>query len=87
MKVRAAILVMFLGLSASAPVLAQNAVGGPKKQGSLGGAVKQTSPVIPASKGGSTPVTPPPKVGSIPVTPPSQVKCPAPPCVAKESHH
>jgi hypothetical protein len=86
MKVRAAFLVMFLGLSAIAPVFAQNAVGGPKKQGSVGGAVKQTSPVIPASKGGSTPVAPPPKVSSIPVTPSPQVKCPAPPCAAKESH-
>jgi hypothetical protein len=98
MKVRAAILVMLLGLYGSAPAFAQNAIGGPTKQRSLGGAVRQSSPVIPASKVGSTPVTapskvgsipagPPPKVGSIAVTPPPQVKCQAPPCVAKESHH
>jgi len=98
MKVRAVILVMLLGLSASAPAIAQNAIGGPAKRGALGGAARQSSPVIPASKVGSTPVAapskvgstpvhPPTKVGSIPVTPPSQVKCQAPPCIAKESHH
>ena len=30
---------------------AQNAVGGPKKPVAVGGAAKQTSPVVPASKG------------------------------------
>ena len=33
---------------------AQNAVGGPKKPVAVGGAAKQTSPVMPASKGVST---------------------------------
>jgi hypothetical protein len=33
---------------------AQNAVGGPKKQIVVGGAAKQTSPVVPANKGVST---------------------------------
>ncbi len=33
---------------------AQNAVGGPKKPVAVGGAAKQSSPVVPASKGVST---------------------------------
>jgi hypothetical protein len=33
---------------------AQNAVGGPKKQIAVGGAAKQTSPVVPANKGVAT---------------------------------
>ena len=33
---------------------AQNAVGGPKKPVAVGGAAKQTSPVVPANKGVTT---------------------------------
>ena len=40
---------------------AQNAVGGPKKPVTVGGAAKQTSPVVPASKGVSTASTSPSK--------------------------
>jgi hypothetical protein len=39
----------------------QNAVGGPKKPVAVGGAAKQTSPVVPASKGVSTASTSPSK--------------------------
>jgi hypothetical protein len=52
------------------PASAQNAVGGPKKQSTVGGAAKQNSPVVPANKGGSTAVSSPPK-------------CPGGSCVAK----
>jgi hypothetical protein len=41
------------------PARAQSAVGGPKKPNALGGAVKQTSPVVPVNKGGSVVVAAP----------------------------
>jgi len=41
------------------PASAQNAIGGPKKQTSVGGAAKQSSPVVPANKGGSISVSQP----------------------------
>jgi hypothetical protein len=43
---------------------AQNAVGGPKKPVAIGGAAKQTSPVMPASKGVSTASSSPSKCAS-----------------------
>jgi hypothetical protein len=43
-----------LGLAPMAS--AQNAVGGPKKPVTVGGAAKQNSLVMPANKGGATPV-------------------------------
>ena len=43
---------------------AQNAVGGPKKPVAVGGAAKQTSPVMPASKGVSTASSSPSKCAS-----------------------
>ena len=49
---------------------AQNAVGGPKKPVAIGGATKQTSPVVPANKGGSN-------ANSAPS------KCPTGSCVSK----
>ena len=41
------------------PARAQRAVGGPKKPNALGGAVRQTSPVVPVNKGGSVVVAAP----------------------------
>ena len=66
---RIATLVIILGAFAQ-PVFAQNAVGGPKKQIAVGGAAKQTSPVVPANKGGAP-------AGSSPT------KCPTGTCVVK----
>jgi hypothetical protein len=64
-------LAMVLGVFAvSYPAAAQNAVGGPKKPVAIGGATKQTSPVVPANKGGSN-------ANSAPS------KCPTGSCVAK----
>jgi hypothetical protein len=54
----------------SYPASAQNAVGGPKKPVAIGGAAKQTSPVVPANKGGSN-------ANSAPST------CPTGSCVVK----
>jgi hypothetical protein len=48
-----------LGLSPMAS--AQNAVGGPKKPVTVGGAAKQNSPVMPANKGGAAPISSPAK--------------------------
>jgi hypothetical protein len=65
------VLVMVLSAFAvSHPAAAQNAVGGPKKPVAIGGATKQTSPVVPANKGGSNASSAP-------------AKCPAGSCVAK----
>jgi hypothetical protein len=64
-------LAMVLGVFAvSHPASAQNAVGGPKKPVAIGGATKQTSPVVPANKGGSN-------ANSAPS------KCPTGSCVSK----
>jgi hypothetical protein len=55
MTARVMALTMALGAFASIdPASAQTAVGGPKKQIAVGGAAKQTSPVVPANKGVST---------------------------------
>jgi hypothetical protein len=54
----------------SYPASAQNAVGGPKKPVAIGGAAKQTSPVVPVNKGGSN-------ANSAPST------CPTGSCVVK----
>jgi uncharacterized low-complexity protein len=43
---------------------AQNAVGGPKKPVAVGGATKQTSPVVPTSKSVSTASVSPSKCGT-----------------------
>ena len=41
------------------PASAQSALGGPQKHNALGGAMKQTSPVLPMNKGGSVSISPP----------------------------
>ena len=67
----AMILAVILGAFVFSDVAsAQNAVGGPKKPAVVGGATRQTSPVVPANKGGSTTVSAP-------------AKCPTGSCVAK----
>jgi hypothetical protein len=67
----ALVLGVVLGVFAvSYPASAQNAVGGPKKPVAIGGAAKQTSPVVPANKGGSN-------ANSAPST------CPTGSCVVK----
>ncbi|MBV9456519.1 MAG: hypothetical protein JO141_03225 [Bradyrhizobium sp.] len=48
-KVGLAQSLMLLGLVSIAPALAQNAVGGAKKPGSLGGPTAQTNPAVPSS--------------------------------------
>jgi hypothetical protein len=68
---------MVLGLLASGfhhPASAQSAIGGPKKPTAIGGAAKQSSPVVPTSKG-----------ATVALSEPSHSKCPAGPCVAKGS--
>ena len=57
------VLVVILGAFAY-QASAQNAVGGPKKPVAVGGAAKQTSPVVPASKGVSTASVSPSKCAS-----------------------
>ena len=52
--------VVLLGALAH-PASAQTALGGPKKPTVVGGAAKQNSPVVPASKGGANALSPPPK--------------------------
>jgi hypothetical protein len=62
MNSRAMLTAMVLGALMSGlchPACAQSAVGGPKKPNALGGAVKQTSPVVPVNKGGSVVVSAP----------------------------
>jgi hypothetical protein len=61
-KSSAALTFMVLGTLAGGfghSASAQNAVGGPKKPIALGGAVKQTSPVLPVNKSGSVVVSTP----------------------------
>ena len=69
------------------PAFAQGSVGGPKKQSPLGGAVKQTSPVVPVNKGASVSVPPPSKPVPPPSAPPStsasHVKCGPGPCLER----
>jgi hypothetical protein len=71
------------------PAFAQGSVGGPKKQSPLGGAVKQTSPVVPVNKGASVSIPPLSKPVSPPSAPPSasasHVKCGPGPCLVKGS--
>jgi hypothetical protein len=74
MKRGPAVIVIILGAigySFSHPALAQSSIGGPTKLRSVGGPMKQSSPVVPASKSGLTSVPPPP------------VKCLTGPCAAK----
>jgi hypothetical protein len=69
--VRGVVLGVVLGTFAvSHPASAQNAVGGPKKPVAIGGATKQTSPVVPVNKGGSNASSAP-------------AKCPTGSCVVK----
>jgi hypothetical protein len=75
-------------LSASA----QTSVGGPKKQTQVGGAAKQSSPVLPVNKTASVPaakINPPARPATKPVTvaaiSPKHLKCAAGACVAKGS--
>ena len=75
------------------PASAQSALGGPQKHNALGGAMKQTSPVLPMNKGGSVAITapssrPPPPPPPPPSPPPPSssalhAKCGPGPCVAK----
>jgi hypothetical protein len=63
MNSRAVLTAMVFGALMSGfcrPACGQSAVGGPKKPNVLGGAVKQTSPVVPVNKGGSVVVSTPP---------------------------
>ena len=53
--IRAAVVVIVGAFALSQPVSAQNALGGPKKPITVGGAAKQNSPVLPANKGGAHP--------------------------------
>jgi hypothetical protein len=76
------------GLSASA----QTAVGGPKKQTPVGGAARQSSPVLPVNKTASIPaakINPPVRPANKPVTvaavSPKHLKCAAGACVLKGS--
>jgi hypothetical protein len=57
------------------PAFAQSAVGGAKKPNVLGGAVKQTSPVIPVNKGGASSISPAPIVHPAPI---AHVNSPSP---------
>ena len=61
MKSAAAILALgvFFGSACCDLAFAQNSVGGPTRQPAIGGPVKQTSPVLPGNKAGSTATTPP----------------------------
>jgi hypothetical protein len=56
------------------PASAQSTIGGPKKQTQLGGPAVQSSPVVPANKG-----------GSISTVSTSHPKCYGPSCAAKGS--
>jgi hypothetical protein len=99
MKNGARVILMVLGALVSDfhhPASAQSSVGGPKKQISVGGAAKQSSPVVPANKGGSISISQPSHPISAPAQPisakpshlisaPAQPKCPAGPCVAKKA--
>jgi hypothetical protein len=101
MKNGARVILMVLGALVSDfhhPASAQSSVGGPKKQISVGGAAKQSSPVVPTNKGGSISISQPSHPISAPAQPisakpshlisaPAQPKCPAGPCVAKKSSH
>jgi hypothetical protein len=61
MKSGAAILALgvFLGGACCDLAFAQNSVGGPTRPTAIGGPAKQTSPVLPGNKAGSTAATPP----------------------------
>jgi len=93
MKIRAMAMMILLGgcaIGFAYQASAQNAVGGPKKQIAVGGAAKQTSPVVPASKGVTTaggaakqtsPVVPANK--GVATTNSSPSKCPTGSCAVK----
>ena len=75
LKNRALVIVMLATAFASYfhdSAFAQTSIGGPNRQNALGGAVKQTSPVLPVNKG-----------GSVPISSPSHSKCAAGPCLGK----
>jgi hypothetical protein len=81
---------MVFGNGLSHPAAAQTSIGGPKKQIPVGGAARQTSPVLPVNKTASIPaakINPPARPANKPVAvaavSPRHLKCAAGACVAK----
>jgi hypothetical protein len=80
-----------LGHDFGHPAAAQSSVGGPKKQMVVGGAAKQSSPVVPLNKAAAMPANkgaaaiPLKKVAAAPGSAPPHLKCAAGSCVAKAS--